>query len=155
MSTLQNYWQGLKPQEQKLLQLAGGVFAVFFIVMMVIRPLNNAVTSAKADYKNQQELLHYLEQSIVKLKAKGSAKVPGNNNVSSVVNRTRGRYQIEISRMQPNSDGLRVTIDNVEFNKLLSWLEELVYKQGVHVKNIELAQGDQPGFVRVSRIELE
>ena len=123
MSALTNYWQSLKPQEQRLLLIAGAVFVVFFFVMVVYRPLNNAIEDAKKDQLKQQELLQFVQQSVVKLKAKGAVANTGGKNVTQIVNRTRGRYQIAISRMQPSGDGLRVNIDSVPFNQLLAWLD--------------------------------
>ncbi|MCG7570362.1 type II secretion system protein M [Pseudoalteromonas sp. CNC9-20] len=155
MSALTNYWQSLKSQEQRLLLIAGAVFVVFFFVMVVYRPLNNAIEDAKQDQLKQQELLQFVQQSVVKLKAKGAVANTGGKNVTQIVNRTRGRYQIAISRMQPSGDGLRVNIDSVPFNQLLAWLDELVNNHGVSIANIELSQDQKPGHVRVSRIVLE
>jgi len=156
MSALTNYWQSLKPQEQKLLSVAGVVFIIFFFVMVIYRPLTTAVDEAKQDALKQQELLQFVRQSVVQIKAQGSAaKVASSGNVTQVVNRTRSRYQIEISRMQPSGDGLRLNIDSVPFNQLLAWLDEVVNKHGLTIANIELSLDPKPGHVRVSRIVLE
>ncbi|MFY8273788.1 type II secretion system protein GspM [Pseudoalteromonas sp. SSDWG2] len=156
MNALTNYWQSLKPQEQRLLAIAGGVFVIFFFVMVVYRPLNAAVNDAKQQVIKQQELLQFVQQSIVQIKASGgNVKAASSTNVTQVVNRTRSRYQIEISRMQPSGDGLRLNIDSVAFNQLLAWLDELVHNHGVNITNIELSLDPKPGHVRVSRIVLE
>ena len=150
-----NYWRSLKEQEQQLVMVAGVVFVIFVLVMGVFRPLNTAIEKAEQDNIKQQELLAWVDDSIVKLKASGSARVTNNRNLSQIVNSTRNRYQITISKMQPNDNSLRLTIDSVEFNKLVEWLDELVNSQGVLIENLDLSKDDKPGVVRVSRLVLE
>ena len=79
----------------------------------------------------------------------------GNTNLSQVINSTRGRYKINISKMQPSSDSLRLTLDSVEFNQLIEWLDELVNQHGLKIENLDLSRDDKSGYVRVSRLVLE
>ena len=70
-------------------------------------------------------MLVWVDESIVKLKAAGNTRVASSQNLSQVVNSTRSRYQINISKMQPSDGSLRLTLDSVEFNQLVEWLDEL------------------------------
>ncbi|AZN33999.1 type II secretion system protein M [Pseudoalteromonas sp. Xi13] len=149
------YWRSLKEQEQQLIMVAGGIFVVFVLVMGIFRPLNNAIFKAKKSYVTQQELLVWVDESIVKLKAAGNTQAISNQNISQVVNSTRSRYRITISKMQPNDNSLRLTLDSVEFNQLIEWLDELVNQHGLTVENLDLSKDDKSGFVRVSRLVLE
>ncbi|MEQ3531748.1 type II secretion system protein M [Pseudoalteromonas sp. XMcav11-Q] len=150
-----NYWRGLKEQEQKLLIVAGVIFVVFVLIMGIFKPLNQAVSDAKAKLKRNHELVNWVGQSVNKLKSNSPAQVISGGNISQIVNNTRGRFQIDISKMQPSGESLRLTIDDVEFNKLVAWIDELTNKHGVKVENLDLTQGNLPGFVRVSRLVLE
>ena len=116
---LMKQWRSLKEQEQQLVMVAGGVFIIFVLVMGIFRPLNNAIEKAQQSQIKQQELLAWVDDSIVKLKAAGNTSVASNTNLSQVINSTRGRYKINISKMQPSSDSLRLTLDSVEFNQLI------------------------------------
>ena len=49
---------------------------------------------------------------------------------------------------------MQVWIDNIAFNQLLTWLEKLANNEGIHVDTIDLTKGDQPGQVRVKRLQL-
>ena len=94
------YWGSLKEQEQQLIMVAGGVFIIFVLVMGIFRPLNTAIENAQQSQIKQQELLAWVDDSIVKLKAAGKAQAVSNQNLSQIVNNTRGRYSINISKMQ-------------------------------------------------------
>jgi len=152
---IMQYWRSLKEQEQQLIMVAGGIFVVFVLVMGIFRPLNNAIDKAKKSYVTQQELLVWVDESIVKLKAAGNTQAISNQNISQVVNSTRSRYRITISKMQPNDNSLRLTLDSVEFNQLIEWLDELVNQHGLRVENLDLSKDDKSGFVHVSRLVLE
>jgi general secretion pathway protein M len=150
------YWHGLKEQEQRLLLVAGVVFILFVLIMGVFQPLNASVEKALKDRQQQAELMLWVQESVVKLKASAPKQASSANaSLSQIVNNTRGRFNINISKMQPTDNSLRLTIDSVEFNRLISWLDELVNRHGVTIENIELSQDAQSGFVRVSRLVLE
>lgn len=149
------YWRSLKEQEQQLIMVAGGVFIIFVLVMGIFRPLNSAIEHAKQSQIKQQELLAWVDESIVKLKAAGKTQAVSNQNLSQIVSNTRGRYSINISQMQPNDNSLRLTLDSVEFNQLIQWIDELVNQHGLSVENLDLSQDDKLGYVRVSRLVLE
>lgn len=150
------YWHGLKEQEQRLLLVAGVVFILFVLIMGVFKPLNTSVEKALKDRQQQAELMLWVQESVVKLKASAPKQASSANaSLSQIVNNTRGRFNINISKMQPTDNSLRLTIDSVEFNRLISWLDELVNRHGVTIENIELSQDTQSGFVRVSRLVLE
>lgn len=149
------YWRSLKEQEQQLITIAGGVFIIFLLVMGVFRPLNTAIEDAQQSQIKQQKLLVWVNESIVKLKAAGKTKAVSNQSLSQIVNNTRARYSINISKMQPSNNSLRLTLDSVEFNQLIQWIDELVNQHGLSVENLDLSQDDKSGYVRVSRLVLE
>ena len=140
---LMKQWRSLKEQEQQLVMVAGGVFIIFVLVMGIFRPLNNAIEKAQQSQIKQQELLAWVDDSIVKLKAAGNTSVASNTNLS------------QVSKMQPSSDSLRLTLDSVEFNQLIEWLDELVNQHGLKIENLDLSRDDKSGYVRVSRLVLE
>ena len=148
-------WRSLKEQEQQLVMVAGVIFVIFVLVMGIFRPLNNAIAEAEKNQIKQQELLTWVDSSIVKLKAGNARAVTSNQNLSQIVNATRGRFDITISKMQPSDNSLRLTIDSVQFNKLVQWLDELVNTKGVLIENLDLSRDDKLGYVRVSRLVLE
>jgi general secretion pathway protein M len=61
--------------------------------------------------------------------------------------------KIAISRMQPQGDELQVWIDQAPFNDVLSWLQSLE-KTGVSILDIDIAESDMPGQVKIRRLKL-
>lgn len=155
MAALTKYWQSLNAKEQRLLAIAGGILVLFIVVVGIFRPLNNAIDAAKKEQQKQQAFALFVKQSIATIQANQGSTSTIKGNVSQVVNQTRTRYQVQISKMQSSGKGLRLTIDNVAFNQLLRWLNELSSRHNIAISNIELTEHDTSGYVRVSRLVLE
>lgn len=155
MKELETYWQNLKPNEQLLLKCAAVIFTLFVIVMLIIRPLNNKIEKAEKALVQQQELAHFVKQSAAKIKGSGQSKVAASGSLSQIINASSRRAQISISKMQPKDDTLRLTIESVEFNKLLPWLESLVEQSGLTISAIDINRGAEPGMVSISRLVVE
>jgi len=104
----------------------------------------------------QQQTLTYVKQTankIAGLKQSG-AKPTMSGSLSSVVNQTAGSYGLVITRMQPQGDKIQVWMDDVPFDALLSYLNDLVQQKGLSLESVDLAEADAPGYVKVRRIQL-
>lgn len=155
MKQLTEYWLNLKPNEQLLVKVAGAVFVVFFLIVAIIQPLNAKIEKAEKELIKQQKLAVFVAQSVAKLKAGGSAKAISGGSLTQIINRSSGRYGVTITKMQPNNNSVRLTLEQVEFNSLLSWLKELVEQHGARIANIDITKSSNEGYVIVSRLVLE
>lgn len=155
MKAILEYWQSLKEQEQKLLMVAGGIFVIFVFVMGIWRPLNNAIETSSKELKKQQDLSVWMQSSISKIKQANPKASMRSGNLSQIVNSTRNKYQITISKMQPKDNTLRLSVESVEFNKLVEWLSLLVDKHQVKIAKIDMSKDDNTGYVKVSSLVLE
>lgn len=150
------WWLGLNTREQRLVGSLGGVVLIFLFYSLVWQPLNDNITNTEKKVVRQQELLVWVKQEISRYQANsGNAKRPKNNaSLSSIVNQAANRSGIAITRIQPQGDDLQVWIDNIAFNNLLQWLEQLSQQHGLMIKNIDLDATDINGEVRVRRLQL-
>jgi len=155
MKAVLEYWQSLKEQEQKLLLIAGGIFVIFIFMMGIWRPLNNAIDTSTKELNKQQDLSLWMQSSIAKIKQADPKASMSSGSLSQVVNNTRNKYQIVISKMQPKDNTLRLTIESVEFNKLVDWLTLLVEKHQITIEKIDMSKDDNTGYVKVSQLILE
>ena len=56
--------------------------------------------------------------------------------------------------MQPQGKSLQIQIEEIEFNKLVRWLDELTTRQGLAIESIDVSQTGKPGEVRVRRLQV-
>ena len=149
-------WLQLDLREQRLVIAMGAVVLFFILYSAIWAPLNNNIEAAYKKNERQQKLLTWVNEGTQRYKmAVGSSQSNNrNSSLSSLVNQTAGRNQISIARMQPQGDDLQVWIDEVSFNQLLTWLEQLAVKEGISVKAIDISNAQQAGVVKVRRLQL-
>jgi general secretion pathway protein M len=149
------WWQQLNLREKKLVSAMASLVLVFIFYSFVWQPLNNNIAKTEKKIARQQQLLSWVQENTTRYQqAKSSAGNQAKGSLSSIVNRTASSKNISITRMQPQGDNIQVWIDEISFNQLLQWLEQLSTKEGLRVTNIDLSDADQSGIVRVRRLQL-
>ena len=149
------WWQQLNLREQRLVMAMTAVIAVFILYGLIWQPLNDNIAKRKLKIERQQTLLTWVAENTQRYQqAKRSGGSNSGASLSSIVNRTSRQSNITITRMQPQGDDLQVWIDEISFNQLLAWLEQLASRNNLRVKNIDLSSADQQGVVRVRRLQL-
>ncbi len=152
---MKTWWQQLNMREQRLVMAMSAVIGVFVLYGLIWQPLNESIATTKTKVERQQALLAWVEESTqLYQQAKRNGGKSTGASLSSIVNRTSRANNITITRMQPQGDDLQVWIDEISFNQLLAWLEQLATRDNLQVKNIDLSLADQQGVVRVRRLQL-
>tara|TARA_R110000803_G_scaffold112875_4_gene181278 strand:- start:843 stop:1310 length:468 start_codon:yes stop_codon:yes gene_type:complete len=152
---MKTWWQQLNLREQRLVMVMAATISIFILYGLIWQPLNENIASSKLKIERQQALLSWVEDNTKRYKqAKLSSGSRSGASLSSIVNRTSRQNDIIITRMQPQADDLQVWIDEISFNQLLTWLEQLASREGLRVKNIDLSLADEQGVVRVRRLQL-
>lgn len=153
---MKNWWQQLNIREQRLIAVMSLLIAIFILYSVIWQPLNDALVKNKAKLERSQDLLVWVQENTdryTKAKRSGARKQSG-GSLSSIVTRTSRTKKITITRMQPQGEDLQVWIDEISFEQLLNWLEQLATREGLQVKSIDLSKTDQQGAVRVRRLQL-
>ncbi|QIR13164.1 type II secretion system protein M [Shewanella aestuarii] len=156
MDNLRNWWQGLAVREQQLVAFCSVFVVIGILYWGIWAPISNAQENAERNHAAAQQTLTYVKQSankIAGLKQTGAkAKVTG--SLSSIVNQTAGQYKLEITRMQPQGNKIQLWMDEVPFDTLLSYLNDLVDQKGLTLDSVDIAESDTLGLVKVRRIQL-
>ena len=149
-------WLALNIREQRLVIAMGSVVLFFILYSAIWKPLNNNIESATSKVSRYQDLQTLVQTETARYKSFVGAgnKVTSKGSLSSVVNKTAGKNKIAIERMQPQGEDLQVWIEEVSFNQLLTWLEQLSSRENINVKSIDLSNTQQPGVVKVRRLQL-
>ncbi|MBA6342429.1 type II secretion system protein M [Colwellia sp. MB02u-10] len=149
------WWQQLNIREQRLVSVMSVLMSIFILYGLIWQPLTENIEKTTLKLERQQALLTWVTENTQRYQqAKRSARANSGASLSSIVNRTSSANNITITRMQPQGDDLQVWIDEISFNQLLTWLEQLAINDGLQVKNIDLSSADQQGMVRVRRLQL-
>ncbi|WP_028767557.1 MULTISPECIES: type II secretion system protein M [Shewanella] len=156
MENLKAWWNGLVLREKQMVSACGVVLVIGILYWGVWTPIANAEAEAQRRLEGQQSTLNYVKQTANRI---AGLKQSGTNNafrgsLSAAVNQTAGAFGLEITRMQPQGNKIQVWMDEVPFDTLLNYLNELVQNKGLSLESLDLAESDTPGYVNVRRIQL-
>jgi general secretion pathway protein M len=149
-------WLQLNLREQRLVIMMASVVSFFILYSVIWAPLNENIDAATKKVERRQELLTWVQKStsVYKNALGAGASKSRNTSLSSLVNKTAGRSNITIARMQPQGENIQVWIDEVPFDNLLEWLEHLSIKESIKVKSIDITHAEQAGIVKIRRLQL-
>lgn len=156
MDQLKSMFLQLSGREQRLVMISAGLIVVAIFYWGIWSPLNTSIDRAQKAVKNQTELLAWVQKNAnraMQLRSSSGAKSSLSGSLPQAVNQSASRMKIIISRMQPQGDEIQVWIDQAPFNDLLSWLQ-LLEKTGVSILDIDIAESDLPGQVKIRRLKL-
>ena len=156
MDNLKLWWAGLILREKQMVSACGVVLLIGILYWGVWTPIANAEDDAERNLAGQLSTLNYVKQTAnriagLKQTSQGSAF---RGSLSAAVNQTAGSFGLTITCMQPQGNKIQVWMDEVPFDTLLSYLNELVQNQGLSLESLDVAESDTPGFVNVRRIQL-
>ena len=149
------WWSGLQQREQQLVLVAGAAVMIGAFYWLLWQPLHQARAQQQQNLQLAKQQLTMLQQAIPQLQAAGNEGVKRSGSLSQVISSSARSEGIKVSRMQPQNDQLSLVLEDVSFDKLLSWLHALQYQHGVKLVNLDLATADKSGIVRVRRIVVE
>lgn len=156
MDNLKTHWRNLATREQQMVFAAIVVIVLGIFYWGIWSPITNAELDAARKLHSEQKTLDYVKQiadKIVILKKSG-VTVNSNGSLSSIITRTSKQYNIEITRMQPQDDKIQLWMNDVPFEALLSYLNDLINNKGLSLDSLDLKESDTLGFVQVRRIQL-
>ena len=156
MDKLKSTFLQLSEREQRLVIISAVMLLVAIFYWGIWSPLNTSLEKSQNAVKNQTELLAWVQKNAnkaVQLRSSSGNKASFSGSLPQAVNQSASRMKIAISRMQPQGDELQVWIDQAPFNDVLSWLQSLE-KTGVSILDIDIAESDLPGQVKIRRLKL-
>jgi general secretion pathway protein M len=149
------WFYALSEREQKLVSLAGVALIVATFYFALWSPLSNALAQQKILLKNEQSFAAWADDQAnraAKLR-QSSTGVSFSGSITQLVNQTTRSKQIQVARMQPVGDNLQISIDEVLFTDLISWLE-VIERSGIIVMQSDITETSNAGYVQVRRLQL-
>ncbi|UAA38906.1 type II secretion system protein M [Paraneptunicella aestuarii] len=156
MEQLLEKYRALNERERTLTIAAGIMLVVSIFYFGIWSPMQQSLKTNKAAVASQTELLEWVEQSAnraIQLKQSSGSNRTFNGSLPQTVNQTAARFNIAITRMQPQGDEIQVWVDKAPFNEVLKWLQQME-QQGINIAEADLAESDEPGMIKIRRLRL-
>lgn len=153
------HWQRLNQRERIIVSVAGVLVLIAAVYWLLWNPIASGIEQRKTQIAAQQETLQWTRENTgiyLAAKEEGADTTPqaASGSITQRVTELAAANNIQITRMQPQSTGLLVVIDSVAFSQLLSLLDALQLQGGLSIDNLDVAEGTEPGLVRVRRLQV-
>lgn len=152
------HWQRLNQRERLIVSVAGVLLVIAAVYWLLWNPIASGIEQRKQTIAAQQETLQWTRENTgIYLAAQEEGADTTSAAAGSITQRVTqlaAAQNIEITRMQPQSDGLLVVIDTVAFSQLLTLLDALQQQGGLAIESLDVTEGPEPGVVRVRRLQV-
>lgn len=147
---IQQWWRSLQKREQQLVLMAAVTVFVAAFYWLLWAPLHQS-------YQSQQQQLQQVAIQIQQIRSFPvvSTQTKSQGSLTDIISSSARSHNIQVSRMQPQNDQMQVMLNDLSFDQLLKWLHELQYQHNISIVQLDLAQADAPGMVRVRRLLVE
>lgn len=149
MQRLVNAYANLSERDRKALKLVA-LFSPVLVYLVLVQPLFGFYQSARNEFQEARDLLAWMEQNRHNVAAQANAVATEQASGTDVIQRlsfTAEAGGITLDRLQPQgSHGVQVWFQEVEFRKLMDWLQRLK-DEGITLESVSVDRTVKEGFV--------
>ena len=154
LAPLRARFEALQPREQLIVAAGGLVLGLFLIYLALWQPFALARAHRAEELASARALAVRIEQIGALAQAShpaGGPPVVGNDvSLLSAVDQAGkdGTLGKPLSRINPDGDKqVRVWVDDVPFDAVLRWMDDLQTRYAVHIDNVAIERRPTPGVV--------
>ncbi|QIZ78420.1 type II secretion system protein M [Ferrimonas lipolytica] len=155
LQQLQQLWLDRSDQERRLMVIAGPLLLLGIIYWGLWQPVQESLAQAQAQVKAETVALAQVKHNANLYASQDGQAGPKRTlgSLSQVASQSAKENNLVIERMQPQGDKLQLWLEDANFDRLISWLNE-INQQGVQINALDLSVADEAGMVQVRRLQL-
>ena len=152
---MQKWFNSLPRRQQLAVSVAAAVVLFYLLFALVWQPMATSVDTLKRQNKAAEQSLQNIKALVAEhqqLQQSGTAQIGGSRQtLTRLIDSTARSNQLSMSRLQPSSSGdVQVRFENVEFNRILAWLNQLEMANGIVIKDLSISPTAAAGAVNIS-----
>ena len=148
-----NRWQQCNSREQLTLLVGGCCLLVYLLYIIVLQPLKEMREAEERAASAAQSSLATVRTLAATWQSRNQSTTADGSSASlvEIVDASLRSNDLRLSGLQPSgSDSVRLRLENANFDKLLSWLYEMEVTNGLQIRDLSVAPGNQVGAVAVN-----
>ncbi|MHB8455423.1 MAG: type II secretion system protein GspM [Acidiferrobacterales bacterium] len=152
-------WRALEARERLALSIAASALAVFLFYVLLWSPMEHDLKRLRVEVPQDRARLTVMRAQalqLAQLRASGAATHTSGGAILATLEQSAASHGLKqaLTRMEPDgATGARLTLENVPFNSLVTWLNELRTNSGVRIESASIDAQTSPGMVNV-RLQL-
>jgi general secretion pathway protein M len=160
---MRDWWLSRQPRERLILMLGGILVVATLLYLLVWEPLVRERTNLANRVKAQGKTLVWMQQASEQVKqlrsqSQNLTKKANQSSLMSIVDSSAKRSKIRkpIQRIEPEGkNGVKLWIENVDFDTLVRWLGEVERRHGVLINRATITRNEETAGQVNSRLSLE
>ncbi|PLW70331.1 type II secretion system protein GspM [Pseudohalioglobus lutimaris] len=150
---MKQWFTGLTQREQLSVLVMGLAVGLYLLFIVLIAPLDGARDRMAVQNRGVAESLQRVDvlvSQILQMRENGRGS-GARRNLTSLINRSTSRFNLQVDRLQPNSRGeVQVRLENAVFDDLVAWLHQIEYREGMLVREASITQAGSVGRVNAT-----
>jgi type II secretory pathway component PulM len=151
---LKEWFSALEQREQLSLVVLGIALVLYLVYAAAWAPLAERRQQLAMQNESVAQSLQRVDamvSEIMALRDGGIGVSTSQRNLTALVNQSTSRHGLQVSRLQPNSRGdIQVRLENVVFDDLLGWLDEIENREGLLVNEVAITRSGATGRVNAT-----
>ena len=158
MQKLKDWFFSLKPRERAIVAGGGVLVLLIAIYMLGLAPFYSAVNSRAERVARKEADLAWMRSvggEVMALNVSGQAVAPSNESLVVLIDRAARECGLgsALTGQTPSGDnGIRVRLEQAEFDKLVVCLGSLQQSHSVAIESATIDRTAKPGFVNASLV---
>ena len=149
-NSLQQRFFALSKKDQLALTLLAIFLSALLIVYVLIVPADRYADNAAEQRQQRAELLAWMQENASEArrlnKQQTQSNASANQSILSLAAQTAQAHSISFKRFEPfDENGIRIWLDEVNFNHMLRWLGQLQAQYGIQIQQASLDRGQGNG----------
>ncbi len=156
MKAVKEYLNGLELRERNLVIVAAVLLALVIPYQFIWKPFSESLDNMNVRVKSQRNQLatmQYQALEIRKLRGAGTIVAqPGKQFLNNLINTAAKRNDLAntLNIKSDSENNLRVSMDNVPFDNVMNWLDQLISGSGIMVSKLTVDRLPTVGRVNVT-----
>ncbi len=150
---MKDWFAQLNQREQMslfILSLAVGLYLLFVLIWSPLATKRDALEVQNSAIAGSLARVDAMVSELLQLRD-GGASVNTRRNLTSLINQSTSRMELQVSRLQPSSRGdIQVRLENAAFDDVLEWLHEMEYREALLVREVSVTQAGSAGRVNAT-----
>ena len=150
---MKDWFAQLNQREQTSLLALGLVLVLYSIYMFLWSPLHAMRENLAQQNRGVADSLQRVDAMVSEVLhlRDSDTRVGTRRNLTTLINRSTSRLQLQVTRLQPNSRGeIQVRLESAAFDDVLAWLHEMEYREGLLVREVSVTQASGVGRVNAT-----
>jgi len=161
IESLQRWLDSLQPRERQIVISGGITLPVILFYLLIWDPVFSKLDETRLSVESQKQQLLWMKASAMEirnLQASGASLSPqlANQSASSLVTLSAQSNGVQdfVTKLDSTKDGVDVQLTNADFDRVMTWLNDLQTRYAIQPSKIIIEPQADPGTVN-ARITLE